>query len=90
MPALKLRRIDLTASNAAAQIVKLRDQFRTDADISSGREQKEDAIVFGEALPPVRAGRAHLQRRARQGPFRSPALTPNCSTGVKLKSTKCE
>ncbi|HEY1187034.1 MAG TPA: histidinol dehydrogenase [Gemmata sp.] len=55
MPALKLRRIDLTASNAAAQIIKLRDQFRTDADISSAASKKKTQAVFGEALPPARA-----------------------------------
>src|SRR5262245_18597362 len=54
MPALKLRRIDLTASNAAAQIVKLRDQFRTDAEVVSAASKKKTQAVFGEALPPVR------------------------------------
>ncbi|MBP3954049.1 histidinol dehydrogenase [Gemmata sp. G18] len=55
MSALKLRRIDLTASNAAAQIVKLRDQFRTDTEIVSAASKKKTQAVFGEALPPVRA-----------------------------------
>jgi histidinol dehydrogenase len=55
MPALKLRRIDLTASNAAAQIVKLRDQFRTDSEVVSAASKKKTQAVFGEALPPVRA-----------------------------------
>ncbi|MBN9122713.1 MAG: histidinol dehydrogenase [Planctomycetes bacterium] len=55
MPALKLRRIDLTASNAAAQIVKLRDQFRTDAEVVSAASKKKTQAVFGEALPPARA-----------------------------------
>ncbi|MDY3556776.1 histidinol dehydrogenase [Gemmata sp. JC717] len=55
MPALKLRRIDLSANNAAAQILKLRDQFRTDADISSAASKKKTLAVFGEALSPTRA-----------------------------------
>jgi histidinol dehydrogenase len=55
MPALKLRRIDLTASNAAAQIIKLRDQFRTDAEVVSAASKKKTQAVFGEPLPPVRA-----------------------------------
>ena len=55
MPALKLRRIDLTASNAAAQIVKLRDQFRIDAEVVSAASKKKTQAVFGEALLPARA-----------------------------------
>lgn len=55
MPSLKLRRIDLTAPNAAAQIKKLRDQFRTDSEIVSPASKKLTQAVFGEALPPVRA-----------------------------------
>ena len=55
MPAFKLRRIDLTASNAAAQIVKLRDQFRIDADVVSAASKKKTQAVFGELLPPARA-----------------------------------
>ena len=55
MLALKLRRIDLTASNAVAQIVKLRDQFRPDAEVVSAASKKKTLAVFGEALPPARA-----------------------------------
>ena len=55
MPSLKLRRIDLTANNAAAQIVKLRDQFRIDAEVVSAASKKKTQAVFGEALPPARA-----------------------------------
>src|SRR5215218_8074541 len=55
MPALKLRRIDLNASNAAAQIAKLRDQFRYDAEVVSPAAKKLTQAVFGEALSPVRA-----------------------------------
>jgi histidinol dehydrogenase len=55
MPALKLRRIDLTASNAAAQIVKLRDQYRTDSEVVSAASKKKTQAVFGESLPPARA-----------------------------------
>jgi histidinol dehydrogenase len=54
MPALKLRRIDLTASNAAAQIAKLRDQFRLDAEVVSASAKKLTQAVFGEALSPAR------------------------------------
>ncbi|HUR52813.1 MAG TPA: histidinol dehydrogenase [Gemmataceae bacterium] len=55
MPALKLRRIDLSASNAAAQIAKLRDQFRYDAEVVSPAAKKLTLAVFGEPLSPVRA-----------------------------------
>jgi histidinol dehydrogenase len=55
MPALKLRRIDLSASNAAAQIAKLRDQFRYDAEVVSPASKKLTQAVFGEPLTPVRA-----------------------------------
>jgi histidinol dehydrogenase len=55
MPALKLRRIDLTASNAATQIIKLRDQFRIDAEVVSAASKKRTQAVFGEALTPARA-----------------------------------
>lgn len=55
MPALKLRRIDLTTSNAAAQIVKLRDQNRIDAEVVSAASRRKTQAVFGEALPPSRA-----------------------------------
>jgi histidinol dehydrogenase len=55
MASLKLRRIDLTANNAAAQITKLRDQFRYDSEIVSAAGKKLTQAVFGEALSPVRA-----------------------------------
>ncbi len=55
MPALKLRRIDLSASNAAAQIIKLRDQFRIDAEVVSPTSKKLTLAVFGEALSPAQA-----------------------------------
>lgn len=55
MPPLKLRRIDLTAPNAAAQIKKLRDQFRTDAEVVSPASRKLTQAVFGEPLAPARA-----------------------------------
>ena len=53
MPALKLRRIDLTANNATAQIVKLRDQFHS--EVVSAASKKKTQAVFGELLPPARA-----------------------------------
>lgn len=55
MPALKLRRIDLSASGSAAQIVKLRDQYQTNAEVASAASKKKTVAVFGEALPPARA-----------------------------------
>lgn len=55
MPALKLRRIDLSASNATAQVVKLRDQFRIDAEVVSPASKKLTLAVFGEALSPAQA-----------------------------------
>src|SRR6478735_1423154 len=55
MPALKLRRIDLSTTNAAAQIIKLRDQFRIDAEVVSPASKKLTQAVFREALTPVEA-----------------------------------
>jgi histidinol dehydrogenase len=55
MPTLKLRRIDLTASNAAAQLTKLRNQFRTDSEVVSPASKKLTQAVFGEHLTPARA-----------------------------------
>ena len=55
MASLKLRRIDLTANNATAQIAKLRDQFRYDSEVVSAAGKKLTQAVFGEALSPVRA-----------------------------------
>jgi histidinol dehydrogenase len=55
MPALKLRRIDLSASNASAQITRLRDQFRYDSEVVSAAQKKLTHAVFGEHLSPVRA-----------------------------------
>jgi histidinol dehydrogenase len=55
MPALKLRRIDLTGNTAAAQIIKLRDQFRIDSEVVSAASKKLTQAVFREALTPVRA-----------------------------------
>jgi histidinol dehydrogenase len=51
MPALKLRRIDLTTTNAAAQIIKLRDQFHT--EVVSAAARKKTLAVFGAALTPT-------------------------------------
>lgn len=55
MPGLKLRRIDLSAHTAAAQIAKLRDQFRYDSEVVSPAGKKLTQAVFGEYLPPTRA-----------------------------------
>ena len=55
MPALKVRRIDLSANNAAQQLAKLRDQFKLEAEVVSPQSKKLTLAVFGEALPPTRA-----------------------------------
>ena len=55
MPALKLRRIDLSANTAAAQIVKLRDQFRIDSEVVSPASKKLTQAVFRQALTPEQA-----------------------------------
>lgn len=55
MPPLKIRRIDLTAPNSAAQLAKLRDQFRTEGDVVSPASKKLTQAVFGEPLSPARA-----------------------------------
>src|SRR5580658_2088741 len=55
MPALKLRRIDLSANAAAAQIIKLRDQFRIDSDVVPAASKKLTQTVFGAPLTPAQA-----------------------------------
>ncbi len=55
MSSLKVRRIDLAAATAAAQVAKLRDQFRVDAEIVSPQAKKLTQAVFGSALTPVQA-----------------------------------
>ena len=55
MSALKLRRIDLSTSAAAAQINKLRDQFRIDSEVVSPSSKKLTQAVFREALTPAEA-----------------------------------
>ena len=50
MAALKMRRIDLTASNAAKELTKLRDQFRTEAEVASPKARKLSQSVFGQNL----------------------------------------
>jgi histidinol dehydrogenase len=55
MAALKVRRIDLSASNASQQIAKLRDQFRIDGDLVSPQSKKLTQSVFGHALTPNQA-----------------------------------
>ena len=54
MPALKMRRIDLTASNGAAQLAKLRAQGRMDAEVVTPTAKKLTQAVFGEPLSPMR------------------------------------
>lgn len=53
MPALKLRRIDLSANNSAQQLAKLRDQLKLDAHIVTSASKKLTQAVFGEPLSPA-------------------------------------
>jgi histidinol dehydrogenase len=55
MPALKLRRIDLSTNTAAAQITKLRSQFRIDSEIVSPASKKLTQAVFRQLLTPAQA-----------------------------------
>ncbi|MFO0805671.1 MAG: histidinol dehydrogenase [Gemmataceae bacterium] len=55
MPSLKLRRIDLSASNAANQIRRLREQFQTDAYTVSAANKKLYTAAFGANLTPAAA-----------------------------------
>ncbi|MCZ2342531.1 MAG: histidinol dehydrogenase [Bacteroidales bacterium] len=55
MPALKLRRIDLSASNANQQLAKLRDQLKLDAELVTPASKKLTQAVFGEALSPAQS-----------------------------------
>ncbi len=85
MPALKLRRIDLTANNAAAQIAKLRDQFRTDTEVVSAASKKKTQAVFGEALPPARAVE-RICNDVREKGLAAALNYTELFDGVKLKS----
>src|ERR1700739_1050480 len=84
MPVLKLRRIDLTAPTAAPQIIKLRDQFRIDAEVVSAASKKKTQAVFGEALPPVRAVERICNGGGGKG-RRAALHYPEMFDGVKLK-----
>jgi histidinol dehydrogenase len=55
MAALKIRRIDMTASDGTKQFTKLRDQLRHDADNVSPAAKKLTQTVFGSALSPAEA-----------------------------------
>lgn len=55
MPPLKMRRIDLSASNSSNQLAKLRDQFKLDGEIVSPQSRKLTQAVFGELLSPARS-----------------------------------
>jgi histidinol dehydrogenase len=52
MPGLKMRRIDLSSTNAVSQLYKLRDQLKLDAEVVSPSSKKLTQAVFGEALSP--------------------------------------
>src|SRR5580765_2957239 len=53
MANLKIRRIDLTASDAKRQIARLREQFHNDNEIVSTQAKKITQAVFGKRLLPV-------------------------------------
>ena len=55
MPALKVRRIDLSASNATQQLTKLRDQFKIDGEVVTAQGKKLTQAVFGKPLSPLAA-----------------------------------
>ena len=55
MPSLKVRRIDLSASNSRQQLNKLRSQFRIDANVVTAQSKKLTQAVFGESLSPMQA-----------------------------------
>jgi histidinol dehydrogenase len=54
MAALKVRRIDCSAPNAARQLASLRDQLDSQGVVVSSRDKKLTTAVFGEPLPPIR------------------------------------
>lgn len=85
MSGLKLRRIDLTASNSAAQIAKLRDQFRTDADVVSAASKKKTQAVFGEPLTAARAVE-RICADVREKGFSAVQQYTEAFDGVKLKA----
>src|SRR5206468_1412853 len=53
MPALKVRRIDLSANNASQQLAKLRDQFKLDGEVITPQSKKLTQSVFGKPLSPA-------------------------------------
>jgi histidinol dehydrogenase len=55
MGSLKVRRINLTASNARQQLAKLQDQLRPDADTLTPQGKKLTQAVFGKPLSPAQA-----------------------------------
>lgn len=55
MASLKMRRIDLTASDGKKQLAKLRDQLRHDADTASPAAKKLSQAVFKSVLSPAEA-----------------------------------
>jgi histidinol dehydrogenase len=67
MAGLKIRRINLSASQSRHQIAKLRDQFRIDTEIVSPASKKLTQAVFGEALAPARAVERICQDVQKQG-----------------------
>ena len=55
MPGLKLRRIDLSAPQSRRELNKLRNQFRTSAQIVTPAAKKLTQAVFGEPLTPTKS-----------------------------------
>ncbi len=55
MPAIKLRRIDLSSPTATQQLKKLRELLRWDAEIVTPASKRLTQAVFGQALSPAQA-----------------------------------
>ena len=55
MASLKMRRIDLTASDGKKQLAKLRDQLRHESDTAPPASKKLSQTVFGAVLTPAEA-----------------------------------
>jgi histidinol dehydrogenase len=55
MAGLKIRRIDMSASNANTQLIKLRDQFGIDSEASTPQAKKLSQAIFGSVLTPDQA-----------------------------------
>ena len=84
MSVMKVRRIELAASNAATQIKKLRDQFRIDTEIVSAASKKLTTAVFGKPMNPTEAV-AHICLDVRDHGLEAVLKYTECFDKVKLK-----